>query len=512
MSYGFNDSSQEFFKGGIIEHTMREIIQNSLDAKNNRHPDPVTVEIKLASVKKSTIGAGNLIRHVKASLKRSENDRQEKGIDFFKTALKILGKKEIPMLTIIDKNTTGLTNQKWNALVYQEGTPYKFGVSAPGGSFGIGKNAPYAASKLRLVCYSTRYFDRNRIEKFIARCKLVTHDDPKSNKELQHIGFGTDTTKLEKHRFPPILGKRIPEVFKLPIGGTGIFIVGFTENGWEDEAKQSIAENFFTAIHEKKLIVKIGDEQLTHATLNDVSFGDKNRRHYYETIKKPDHRTVINGEFGSFELLLTVNKKDMENRVAYVNKRGMMITDDKRFKTNPFNARLSLDMGKFAAVLWAIDNITDERIRKMEPPTHESIDYTRLDQPQLENTKKQLKAIQSDITKYIRGILEKDSETEQTNLSELAHILPFVSEPNNEEAKDHKPSRSKGIDHNIIPFTGPKDPEHTDDKAASGGGGLWHLKFYWWWQGKKYKDNWNRSHTQTQDNTPRRRTTHCIYA
>ena len=38
VSQGFNDSGQEFFKGNIMEHVVREIIQNSLDANNAPNP------------------------------------------------------------------------------------------------------------------------------------------------------------------------------------------------------------------------------------------------------------------------------------------------------------------------------------------------------------------------------------------------------------------------------------------------------------------------------------------
>ena len=127
----------------------------------------------------------------------------------------MLKKKAIPTLEIIDENTTGLTDDKWTALVYKEGTPNKKGVKGvAGGSFGIGKNAPYVASKLGLVCYSTRYLDKHRVEKFIARCKMVAHKDPTDGRELQNVGFGTSERLVDSH-FPPVKGTAIPKIFRL---------------------------------------------------------------------------------------------------------------------------------------------------------------------------------------------------------------------------------------------------------------------------------------------------------
>ena len=39
VSQGFNDSGEEFFRANVMAHVVREIIQNSLDAKNPRYPD-----------------------------------------------------------------------------------------------------------------------------------------------------------------------------------------------------------------------------------------------------------------------------------------------------------------------------------------------------------------------------------------------------------------------------------------------------------------------------------------
>ena len=74
--------------------------------------------------------------------------------------------RNVPCLKIEDAVTTGLTDRRWNALVLQEGAVSK-GNGAPGGSFGIGKNAVMNVSDLQTVFYSTRYVQgrKGRVEK-----------------------------------------------------------------------------------------------------------------------------------------------------------------------------------------------------------------------------------------------------------------------------------------------------------------------------------------------------------
>lgn len=155
IAQGFNDSGKEFFKANVMEHVVRELLQNSLDAKDPRHNDkPVTVNMSTMTLSPGVINSRELAKHMEKSLEQTTKQGSQKGVEAYKESLKLLKKSKIPTLAVIDKYTTGLQGDKWNALVYQEGTPNKDGIAA-GGSYGIGKNAPYAASKLSLVCYST---------------------------------------------------------------------------------------------------------------------------------------------------------------------------------------------------------------------------------------------------------------------------------------------------------------------------------------------------------------------
>ena len=448
VSQGFNDSGKEFFTAGILEHVVREIIQNSLDAKNPKYPDrPVVVRMERIDLERTVINASDLAKHVKESLKCTIEQRSEKGTKFYREALKILKKAKIPVLRVIDESTTGLNGTKWDALVYKEGTPSK-DTAAAGGSYGIGKNAPYAASELGLVCYSTRYLDRHRTEKFIARCKLVAHGNPtNSDEELQHVGFGTSNDFDGKH-YPPIMADGMHEEFRLQKNGTGIFIIGFQGRDWEKITRRSIACNFFAAIHDKNLVVQVGNTHITNETLNGEDFGDEKQKHYYDLYKNSDKPITISGEFGMFSLKISMGGDSMENRVAYVNRRGMLITAEKTFNKNPFSARI--EIGKYSAVVWATDDKSDIRVRAMEPPTHESIEYKRItDLDECQKTKRELQNIADKIRDHIKKKLNFDAFEQKTELTELADIIPFVSDPDKNNKTDERNGKTSMLNEQI---------------------------------------------------------------
>lgn len=456
-----------------MSHMIREIIQNSLDAHDSRYPDkPVIVRMRILKLTPEMIGSTSLKPHVKSSLEHMKGD--QKAEKFYRGALNMLKKKDIPTLEITDENTTGLIDDNWDALIYKEGTPNKEGQTAAGGSYGIGKNAPYTTSALSMVCYSTRYLGKGRVEKFIAKCKLVSHPKPsESGTELQHVGFGT-SEGLKDSRFPPILGNAIHKVFRLSHKGSGVFIVGFDVQDWEKTAKKSIARNFFTAIHEKKLQVEVNGDEITNQTLNELDFGDGSYRDYYEIVKSTTDPYKIEGGFGSFEIKIKLGEEIKENRVAYINRRGMLVTEEKSFGKNPFHVRLG-GFGKFVATIRAVDDKTDMRIRQMEPPTHESIEYKRIsDQKERKNTKDSLREVQDKIYNYIKDKIGIDSQNKSTQLTELVDILPIYS---SNGVSEFEKRLNEKVEHSQMSI--PKHKSFTVDdmrgdgsNAENGGGNL----------------------------------------
>ena len=185
------DPSSAYFKDDPLPKLVREVVQNSLDAKKQGLADPVKVSFIETSVDPSLIGASELKQHLYACMKRVQDEGLPNIQTDYVKALETLDSNQISCLRIVDSGTTGLKGASWNRLVVQEGGVYKLG-SAPGGSYGIGKNAVFNVSDLRTVFYSTRYVTprEGRAAKLPGKATLMTHANPKKGiEDLQHIGF-----------------------------------------------------------------------------------------------------------------------------------------------------------------------------------------------------------------------------------------------------------------------------------------------------------------------------------
>ena len=157
--FGIADSGVETFKGTPIKSLAREICQNSLDAalENN---EPTRIEFKTFELDPRKIPDYNGLEDaLNRALDFWSQQKSTKAKTFFKQALAVMHKPTITCLRISDFNTSGLVgsreeyNSPWCNLTKSSGASDKSGSN--GGSFGIGKFAPYACSSIRTVFYST---------------------------------------------------------------------------------------------------------------------------------------------------------------------------------------------------------------------------------------------------------------------------------------------------------------------------------------------------------------------
>ncbi|MDA8040952.1 MAG: hypothetical protein MPJ22_00825 [Pirellulales bacterium] len=439
---------------------------------------------------------------MKGALEWENEYGSNKGAEFYSNAMKILNKKTIRVLSVVDSNTTGLTPDKWAALIYREGTSHKKGVRAAGGSYGIGKNAPYILSDLRTVCYSTRYLGKNgengRIEKFIGRCKISAHKDLFGNDYmLQNIGWGTKAKIEHGYRTPATEGNSIYEKFRLNESGSGIYIVGFklNSNNWIKKAKISIACNYFAAIHDEKLKVIIASDsekfKIDKSTLEQIFENDVKKntasRHYYHIIRNQNSKKeIIDTKIGTFILQFSIGNEDMPNQICYINRMGMLITDARTLTSNPFHAKINNSYDKYAGVVIAENDDVDKKIRLLEPPNHQAIEYESIeDSKESENMRKIFENIRNKITEIIQKELSNNRKHDETNLDELHDILPFPTDRNVDIEPDgdldhyeQKHNQSKGTDSSITKPVGgsngkpkpgsPTSTQHSNDYVPSG--------------------------------------------
>ena len=157
---GINDSGVATFKGSeLYDNLAREICQNSLDAATDK-----TVRVDFSNFEISTTAIPDF-EVLKATFEKClaywNGQKAKTTKDFFKNAYEKISAETVSILRISDFKTKGLTGSKdtndintdWMRLTKSSGSSDKKGPA--GGSFGIGKFAPFACSDFSTVFYNT---------------------------------------------------------------------------------------------------------------------------------------------------------------------------------------------------------------------------------------------------------------------------------------------------------------------------------------------------------------------
>lgn len=282
---GFNEPGIEHFRGSPVKHLAREVIQNALDASCDADK-AVAVRIKLIKVSTELIPNIDEFRENVNHCLLGASKESPKADAFFKIAMEELQKKEISVLEISDFNTLGMRGPSENgtpfyAFMKAKGQSVKDSKTA-GGSYGIGKFAPYAVSKLRTVFVSSisKNEEGELTQLTQGRSILMSHDVGADRK--QGLGFWGI-----RHRCQPVndIDSIIPSwIARAETGnlseqktGTKLSILCFDEHkNWQKLLTISIMENFFGAINDGRLVVSIDDAYRLDSTTIDEYFNEKN--------------------------------------------------------------------------------------------------------------------------------------------------------------------------------------------------------------------------------------------
>ena len=431
------DPSSAYFDDNPISKLVRELIQNSLDARKTGISEPVYVTFAEATVHRSLIGADELQIHLKSCLDRAIKENRSESIrNIYRRAVETIEKPNIRCLKISDTNTTGLHDNRWDALVTQEGSVQKSDSGAPGGNYGIGKNAVLNVSDLRTVFYSTHYVNggKGRVDKLQGKATLMAHpasDDP--SQLLQHVGFYT-----EEDGKPITAYRNIDQFFRLKQQGAGVYILGFNPrvNNWVESVVLAVLRNYFYAIHHRKLVVNIETDKHTGETITHEDlellfdrFGKKIQESfsYYRAISDTEvTKTKDIPIIGPLDLYIKID--DGPRRMAYINRNGMLITDSREKKDNPIPPNSRSLWPDFAVVIMPSTDCGDKKIRDMEPPSHDAILVSKLDS---ESEQKHMTEAFSRARKIIQEIMDKKTHLAQSgnqaNLRELAEMFPELN-------------------------------------------------------------------------------------
>lgn len=415
---GLADAGIETFKGQKNSSLAREICQNSLDAAADLS-NPVIVNFTLKEIKPEQIPGYTEYKKV---LRECRNfwAHNATAKNFFDNAIT---KFETPcnVLIISDENTTGLANpfdansfEGWNTLTKISGGANKFGGSGLG-SYGIGKNAPFAMSDFRLVFYRTLNKNNERAAQGISR--LVSFQ--KNNFITAGIGYFGDAKNILPVDEIPALEKILPRT-KI---GTDIFIFGFnaTEN-WIQDIYFELIENFLLTIYQEKLIAKIQGYTLNKNTLQKVFAESENyfkkrksqALNYFKVLTAPPADLKIFEEdfhgLGKIKLkVFTDLRADFNRKVLIVRQMGMKIFDMKNFSRQiSFSGIAELEGA-------ALNNF----FRQMENPEHNNWEPERHPNKKAQKYLDEFKNFVRDSVKTLCA----NSVTDETNVKGLSANL-----------------------------------------------------------------------------------------
>lgn len=365
---GFSDSLLEYFQGDHEKYIAREVIQNAVDARDDYNV-PVSVVFERITIPVSSLpGHLEFLDRLKRCLEFVKD--QEKAENFFRTAIELMQGENLPVLKISDFNTKGLfggdneIGGNWYRLVRAAGTSSLKGVG--GGSFGIGKGAPIAASALRTVFYSS-INDKDELV-CQGKSRLVSHHDDKMDVR-QGVGFyGVDGYLAIRDE------KLIPELFKRTERGTDIFVMGYkSADDWERKLIKSVLHNCWLAIYRGDLEVTLRDRTeliITKQNLRQLleEYDAQDAKFFYEAVAD-DHSSVFEEELRYLgKVTLYVRKGDSyPGKVMMVRKSKMLVRE------KPYHVLREPYVGVFICE----NDKGNLLLRELEPPAHDNWDHAR---------------------------------------------------------------------------------------------------------------------------------------
>lgn len=461
---GISEAGIETFKGSPFPSLAREICQNSLDAKKENSA-PVIVEFSGFEVDRKEIKGFSDIVSALGECKTFW-EKNEKASKFLKNACQVAEKDKIRVLRVSDYNTKGLTGSKelynspWQNLVKSSGVSDKGGTS--GGSFGIGKSAPFACSDIRTVMYST--FDIDSIRAYQGVSRLVSFDHKRlfSSYITQGIGYYGNTDKNT-----PVFEEYSLGEFKRIETGTDIYILGFKETeSWQDEIIKAVLEGFIISVMRDELIVRVNDSEVNSRTLCDYVEKYKEKSplayNYYQVLTSADTITISENfnNMGNITLRVLL-KDDLKRKVLMSRSNGMKIFDKQHISSSI----------SFAAVLTLDDDEINRYFRAMETPQHNAWEPDRYEtESEVRKANKTLKELNKWIKNHIID-LGAQTVTDEVDAAGMGEFIPDSDLDNqgNDEKNESLDNRSSSIDvQKVKNVKIQKGFQHTESTGTSG--------------------------------------------
>lgn len=425
---GINDSGVATFRGTPLKSLAREICQNSLDAAKQ---DKVRIEFNVFKIPTKDIPGSTILKDTFRRCKDFWSVQKGSATkDFFNNAIKIVENDETVVLRISDFNTSGLLgsreeiNTDWTNLTKSSGASDKKGTA--GGSYGIGKYAPFACSDYATVFYST--YDINNEEAYQGVSRLVTfrREDGETTQGIGYYGNQYNTPVYEQLCLDPNFRRNDLQF------GTDIYVCGykFGSEDWEKGIIISVLDGFLGAIWNEKLEVIVGDKEISKDKLRNLieEYSEEltgNTQKYYELLVS-DETQWLSEDFlglGNIKLGILLGDQDAPKRVAMIRKTGMKIFEKDRLQSRvPFTGIMFLEGEKL-----------NEKLRLIENPEHTEWQPERSSNPI--QARELVKALYAKIREYIEKIVTV-SALDEIDAVGVGVFLPDVDDKEENKAEE----------------------------------------------------------------------------
>ena len=416
---GISEAGIETFRGSLYSSLAKEICQNSLDARVNVDK-PVTVEYVMSSIATEKIAHFEQLERA-IELCRDYWHDNSRTVKFFNKAMQVCSQGRLNVLRISDFNTTGLTgsdkerSSAWQNLVKSSGVSDKTGIS--GGSYGIGKSAPFACSDLRTLYYATQ--DIDGIKAYQGVANLVSFRNVQKGttaKNLtQGIGYYGNTEDNS-----PVFEPFCLDGFKRQQAGTDIYVLGFiSSDSWRSEIIKAVLDGFLISILRRDLIVKVDNTVLNEKTLPKLIeiYKDEIPLAYnYYRVMASEETVCIQENFagmGNISLYILM-QKDFRRKVLMARSNGMKIFDQDRI-----SAAI-----QFAGVCILEGEEINAFFREMETPQHNKWE------PDRHSDRKKAMKIKRELYRFIKKNVEdtcRETVTAEMDAAGAGDFIPDIS-------------------------------------------------------------------------------------
>lgn len=511
---GLTGAATTIFEGDPLAGTVREIIQNSLDAGNEQR---VSIGVSLRSHQVSEMpGVQSATEPLREAFttwltRKGKSESDLAGVDaeelddsilFYRSAIELTEAEEITVLAFHDWGTSGLEGPvrekegvaggAYSALVHNSGDNHKStGTSL--GSFGQGSKAPIALSQLRTVFYLTQILgDSNEdVEsRFIGKALWSSaYAKPGGEPFTTETGFYSADDDLR-----PFRGEEIPAWARetragfTEGNGTSVFIPcpsGLLDvDEYERNIFTTVLLNFYFAIFTGKLEVwlpdgrKIDDTNVRSVVEESGILVDANLDEMkllaLQTLyfAQPDtHSGFRESEaFGNYYFAIRTGEDIPHRTVTLARDPGMVITSRAR-------GLLRFSLQNFNMFVCVIGDRGRTVLRSAEPPTHDRLEFERIKEEKRFPFLRDYDSFASEI----RQLAASYAELESAGIFEvtaLSGLLGTIGDDQPEDARVEFPTKLKLVEgrkrskqESVGPGSGALGPSGAGNSGGSGRGG-----------------------------------------